>query len=692
MITRGWRALALVVAVVAPASVRAQGIGVDVGDLPPLPAPSEELSSSATVLAASAADEDVVVGAAKREQSLGNVASAVTVVTADRIRRFGYRTVAEAIAAVAGVHIQDTRFTQQVGIRGVQIPGGFNSRILVLVDGATVNEAWGAFAGVGWDALVSIDDIARIEVIRGPVGAVYGTNAFFAIINIVTRGAAEGARAWGRVGVNSINGAVTTAGFAAGGVDKQLRGSVLAMKRFGDSAVVEEINGAAPLESDDANTLIGSLVGSYDGSFVQLRAYRSRRDSPFAPYDADPSLPGAFQLYNTQALLEGGHTRELSDRLTMSVRGYATLYRYEDRIRYAADETYLDFGEVTTLGAELRGNYDVVPDALGVTAGVEANYNKTESRSHYEGMEGTGAKVPLDFDIQGVYTELYGQPTSWLGFTGGARFDRNSVVASRLSPRGALFVARPERYGLKLLYAEGFRNPSAFEGFFEDLVDFSANPDIEPEIIRSYEAVLWARPLPGLSTRVSGFHWDAREVIEQRPDPADPTLLQFQNVGRYVTQGVELEASYRNSAGWYGFAGAALARIGSAERGAELAFGGVVNAPKVTAAGGVSTPLLWGHAHLSTELQFISRRRTRPDETGSARGSSPPWTGINAAIYVPNLRGFDVTAGVRNLLGVRDQMPAPGDYDRFPDPMTTILVPTIPGEGREVYVKVGYAY
>src|SRR6185312_11918362 len=77
---------------------------VDPGDLPPLPSEGETLSSTATVLAAASAEEDVVVGAAKREQSLGNVASAVTVVSADRIRRFGYRTVGEAVAAVAGVY------------------------------------------------------------------------------------------------------------------------------------------------------------------------------------------------------------------------------------------------------------------------------------------------------------------------------------------------------------------------------------------------------------------------------------------------------------------------------------------------------------------------------------------------------------------------------------------------------------
>ncbi|MBA3455948.1 MAG: TonB-dependent receptor [Deltaproteobacteria bacterium] len=692
MRSRRAHVLAVIVATSLGASgARAQGPGVDVADLPPLPATDDEVSSSATLLAAASAEEDVVVGAAKREQTLGNVASAVTVVSSDRIRRFGYRTVSEAIAGVAGVFIQDTRLTQQVGIRGVQVPGGFNSRILVLVDGATLNEAWGAFAGVGYDGLVSIDDIARIEVIRGPVGAVYGTNAFFAIINIVTRSAAEGQRAWGRVAINSINGVVTTAGFAAGGVNQQVRGSLLVMDRFGESLQVDEIS-ADPLAADGARTLIGAVVGQYEGSFLQLRAYRSRRDSPFAAYDSDPTLDPAYSLWNTQALLEGGHTRELSKRLTASVRGYGTLYRFYDEINYAADDQFVDYGDARTIGAEVRGRYELVPEKLGLTAGVEANYNQTESRSFTVGMEPDGVKIPLDFTTQGVYSELDGQPLPWLGFTAGVRFDRNSVIASRLSPRGALFIAKPENYGLKLLYAEGFRNPSAFEGYFADGVDFSANPGIEPETIRSYEAVLWARPTTGLSTRVSAFYWDARDVVEQRADPIDMTLQQFQNVGRYITRGVEVEASYRTSEGWYAFGGGAFAQVGSGETGTEISYGDVVNAPKATATGGVSTPKLYGHAHVSADVQFISRRQTRVDEDGNASPSSPPWTGINATVYVPNLRGFDLTAGVRNILGTRDLQPAPGDYDRFPEMEPTVLVPRIPGEGREVYVKVGYSY
>lgn len=670
---------------------------VDPADLPPLPAADEDMSSSATVLAAASAEEEVVVGASKREQSLGNVASAVTVITADRIRRFGYRTVGEALNGVAGLYLEDNRINASLGIRGLQIPGDFNTRILVLVDGATVNEAWGASSGLGYESVVTIDEIARIEVIRGPVSSVYGANAFFGIINIVTRGAAEQARAWGRVTMSKIAGAVGTAGFAVGGVDRQLRGSVLAMNRFGESLDVTDIGN--DLDGDGGNGLVAGLVGSWGGTFGQIRAYRTRRDSPFAPYDGDPAADDPYIQINSQILVEGGHTREVSKRLVVAARAYLNVYRFFDDIKEIATpdppNRFLDYGDSTTLGAEVRARYEAIEDGkLGITTGAEASYNKTKSRSFYDGDEANGAGgldgVPLDFDIEGVYTEVDTQPTTWFGATGGLRFDRNSKVDRRISPRAALFFAKPERYGLKLLYAEGFRNPSAFEGAFFDNTTFKANLDIGSERIRSFEAVAWAKPVPGLSTRLSGFYWDARDVIVQVLDP-DDLLLQFQNLGRFVSEGVEAEFSYRNSEGWYAFGGACLARVGSSEEaGAEVEYGDVADAASITATAGVSTPRLFDRAHVSTELTVLGRRPTRPALDGSESPDAEPWFGWALTVYVPNVRGFDITVGARNLIGKRDQVPAPGDYDR--ETPVSVVIPRVPGEGREIYAKIGYSY
>ncbi len=682
------------VIVVGAGVAYADGPAVDVDDLPPLPAAEDAPSSSATVLAAASAEEDVVVGAAKREQSLGNVASAVTVISGDRIRRFGYRTIGEAVASVAGVYLVDNRLSYSIGVRGLQIPGDFNTRVLVLVDGASVNEAWGAFAGLGYDAIVSVDDIARIEVIRGPVSSVYGTNAFFGIINIVTRGASETPRAWARAAVNSIHGVVTSTGFAAGGLHQQIRGSVHFMNRIGETVDVAEIPDGNDLKFDGSRSFIAGVVGAYGGSFAQVRASHYSRESPFAPYDVNPLIK-PYEQFDTQLLVEGGHTRDLTKRLSVAGRVYTNQYKFSDTsppYDPVVDQPLDTTGRAQAYGVEVRGRYEVVmPNRLGVTAGTEVSYNRTRSTAYKLGAPSVDTiDVPLDYNLEGIYTEVDGQPLRWLGFTGGLRFDRNSKLEDRLSPRAALFIAEPESYGMKLLYAEGFRNPSAFEGAFDDGSDFVANPDIKAETIRSYEAVAWAKPTSGLSARLSGFYWDARKIVEQVPPDGDPSKLQFQNVTRYVSTGVEAELSFRNSGGWYAFGGAAFTRVGTEDDTGALIYGHVANAPVIAASGGLSTPRLWGKAHVSAEATLIGARPTRHDGDGNRSPDSPAWVGTNLTIYVPNLRGFDLTAGVRNLIGKRDLMPAPGDYDRAMPAVLT--VPRVPGEGRELYVKVGYAY
>jgi iron complex outermembrane receptor protein len=544
---------------------------------------------------------------------------------------------------------------------------------------------------------------------------VYGANAYFGIINIVTRGAAESSRAWGRFTVGKIGGVIGTAGFAAGGVDQQIRGSVLAMNRFGETLSVPDIGSG--LSGDGANALLASVVGTYGRTFAQVRAYRARRDSPFAPYNGDPDAANPYLQLNTQVLVEGGHTRDLSKRVTLSVRGYLNLYRFFDEITELQDtggiDTFLDYGDSTTVGGEVRSRFEVLDDGkLGVTAGAEASYNRTKSRSFYEGREdegaGDGQGIPFNFRLTGIYTEIDSAPTDWLGGTIGLRFDDNSKVERRLSPRAALFLSKKEKYGLKLLYAEGFRNPSAYEAAFDDGTAFVApgSRDVTiggrgalgAEKIRSFEAVLWAKPVAGLSTRLSGFYWNARDIIVQQSVTVDYMMgmgpeprLQFQNLASYITQGVEAEASYRTASGWYAFGGGALARVGNADMpGQSVAYGNTVDAAQLMGAFGLSTPKLFGYGHLSGEANIIGRRPTRDDIDGNPSPDSPAWVGLNLVAYVPNISGFDVTLAARNLLGTRDQLPAAGDYDR--DVPMSVVIPRIPGEGREFYLKVGYAY
>jgi outer membrane receptor protein involved in Fe transport len=419
-----------------------------------------------------------------------------------------------------------------------------------------------------------------------------------------------------------------------------------------------------------------------------VRGYRRERELPFAPYQTAIGDPANRNL-DSQLMVEGGVSRELSARLTATGRAYLSRYRFRDfLVRASGDGEFTDIGDATWAGAELRGRVALLDrDRLGLTAGGEATLIRTASESYLKVSGAPRTAVETNFDVEGVYAELDGAPLPWLAFTAGLRFDRHSLLEDRFSPRLALFASNAERYGGKLLYSQGFRNPSAFEAFFTDHADFTDNPQIGAETIRSYEAVAWGRPRPGLTTRLSAFVWTASGLVEQEPVIVDGREeLQYQNVGTLRSAGLELEASYRDAAGWLGFGGAALTDVTADHADPskpDVAFG----APAISGTLGVSTPRLGGVVHLSAEVQVIGPRPVRV-LPGAAAHDTDTFAGVDLALHAPDLDRLDLTIGVRNLLGRREQIPAAEDFDRS----ETMLIAVLPGEGREVYARLGYRY
>jgi outer membrane receptor protein involved in Fe transport len=246
---------------------------------------------------------------------------------------------------------------------------------------------------------------------------------------------------------------------------------------------------------------------------------------------------------------------------------------------------------------------------------------------------------------------------------------------------------RGEDYGLKFLFAEGFRNPSTFEAFFDDNKTYTSNPSLRPETIRSYEVVLWGRPRAGVSLRASAFRWETKDLIEQASvdDGMGNTLLKSQNTFSLNSTGGELEGTYRDSAGWLGFASATLAEVERVE--ADGTKSTATNAPELTGTAGVSTPLIAKRFHLSTEARVIGPRHTRTDGL-----DTKTFLGWDAAIYVPGWHGFDLTLGCKNLLGTREEKPAQNDFDRVDANGNPVTVAILPGPGREIYARLGYVY
>jgi iron complex outermembrane receptor protein len=121
----------------------------------------------------------------KKEQKLSQVAGAIYVINQEQIARSGLTSVSELLRLVPGVDVAQVNGNQwSVSVRGTV--GVYSNKLLVLIDGRSIYTA--AFAGVYWDlGMPLLDDIDRIEVIRGPGATIWGANAVLGVINIITK-------------------------------------------------------------------------------------------------------------------------------------------------------------------------------------------------------------------------------------------------------------------------------------------------------------------------------------------------------------------------------------------------------------------------------------------------------------------------------------------------------------------------
>ena len=128
-----------------------------------------------------------VYAASKYEQKITEAPSSISIITSEEIRKYGYRNMAEILRSVRGFQMTNDRNYQFVNVRGFGLPGDYNSRVLLLIDGHRINNNIFGQALLGTESPIEIDLIERVEIVRGPSSSLYGTNAFFGVINIITK-------------------------------------------------------------------------------------------------------------------------------------------------------------------------------------------------------------------------------------------------------------------------------------------------------------------------------------------------------------------------------------------------------------------------------------------------------------------------------------------------------------------------
>lgn len=427
------------------------------------------------------------VGAAsKRAVTVDEAPASVTVITREELRAFGYQTLPEALQAVRGFFLADDRVYTYVGVRGFQPPGDLNTRILVLWDGHPVNEPWSGQGFAARDLEPDLSNVDRIEVVRGPASILFGTGAFFAVINVVPRA---------RVGEKKNVEAVLGAG-GQNGVKARVTGS---LGREGRSVMVSAaglLSEGAPLTALEGVTIRGldaeraagvSLRAEWDGLVLTAKLNQRRKQIPTAPLGSDVGVPGT-EYTDARGFAELKYEKQWS-RVTLTARGSYDASRY--RGWYAqldpAGERFrsTDTGDADWFSGEVRVGATLF-DGNRLTGSLEMQGQLVNQRPVGFAADDPHTRILLSgtlIDEWQVFSRLFIQA--------GLRVDKYFDLADlALSPRGAL-VARPYDGGLtKLVVGRAFRAPTIYETYFTDGNATQRAPDVapRPEFVTTFEA------------------------------------------------------------------------------------------------------------------------------------------------------------------------------------------------------------
>jgi outer membrane cobalamin receptor len=564
-----------------------------------------------------------VFGASKFLQKTTEAPSAVTIVTAQEITRYGWRTLADVLRSVRGVYVTDDRSWAYVGVRGFQRPGDYNTRILLLVDGIRANDNVYDQALFQEDFVLDLSDVERIEVIRGPSSSLYGSSAFFGVVNVVTRSAAQYERpvlstSVGTLGLRSVR--MSAGGSRPNGVAWSVSGTGHAMHGVDvlyfpelDSPVSN--NGlAVGLDYNRRRNLQARL--DYKGWVARAGYNRRLRGFPSGAYGT--AFNASTAAVNDQnVLVSVGWDGNVGAGWHGNVRTDFRDYRYAGTYPYdlggdGAIQNNVDIGRGTWMTTEARGSRTL--GGHRVTAGLEHRRNFDVTLLNYFDVDAPDLDLTRRSGTLGLYLQDEWRVHRTLLLSAGLRRDEYYGFTDPIKPRVAAVYQPRSTTALKLLYGEAFRAPNVYELHFFQAQTYKANPFLEPEEIRTGEAVL--EHYVGTRLRVSGslFRYAASQLIDQTFDSSDG-LNYYANLASARASGFEGEAEAKWPGGVQARLAYTYARVRDDERNV------MTNSPAHLVQGLFSLPL-HGGAWLGVDVRAMSSRTTAVGpRVGDAAGS-----------------------------------------------------------------------
>lgn len=515
-------------------------------------------------------DLPVVLSVSRLSQPVNEAPAAVTVIDQDMIRASGFRDIPDLLRLVPGFSVSYTRDnTWAAGYHG--LGDAYSRRFQVLVDGRSIYSPH--YGAVYWSDLpLAVDDIERIEVIRGPNAAIHGANAFSAVINIITKTAAQvpGSFISVQVGEEQMRGLVARQGGGNDSLRYRLTFSAQNRDRFErDVTFKPPASGANGEYYEASRTYFAN--GRFDWqlspvSDLSLQFGLSRGD-----WKAGRDTGNLTDILEPRQQDSRAQFVHLNYHLVESPQREWRLQAYHTRNVFDADAR-APLGMLGTVVvnqhlAQTRSNLELQvtetwrPDLRGVWGG-ELRHESVRSPDNY----------PTSRRYTGTLGRVFGhvewEATPRVLLQGGAMLEHHYFTDFDFSPRlAASFTVLPDHV-LRLGVSQAYRSPTFFEqrgmhvfrfdtGMLADVVTVPALDGLKPERVRSVE-LAWLGRLPP-----ARLEWDVRlyrdrivdflghEKGDFFPDgPLRPDEFRGANIGTVDAHGGEIQLRWRPTPQW----------------------------------------------------------------------------------------------------------------------------------------------
>lgn len=496
-------------------------------------------------------DLPVVVSASRQETALNRSSVPVSVLTSEDLSYGGQYQIAEVLRFVPGVDARRVdRVRPAVGVRGLH--GPFSDRTLTLVDGRTADSP--VFGGAEWPRLpLMMDDIERIEVVRGPGGAAWGANAFNGVINVITKDPEEmlGLHASSQLSAFGDSSSYARWCHAVGNVSWRIGAFYQEMVSTSEALDDDEI------DDNDWSEKIGT-----DNALVvrvnertTLRGGIGYADLKSGVFELIGYQPGGEDVLTTTrayARLDQQASPDVSYRIGW-YGNFFTSERpsvFDERSRENAIEAQLDFSGISSHHLSIGGEWRMTdlkvnnsdPDQIAL---VDSPYHEQRYGAFVIDQWQVTESLMLEGQIRGDYYD--GTGSDWAGRVAALYgFDSNQHHVARLA------VARAYRTPLPALRDTAVTRPTPTPIFPTLTTALIPNDDLENEQTWSVEAGYVAELPSEIVFRVDGYYQRYEDLIGYYTQfaPGPIAVVQAQNIDGATGKGGEVEIGWSPLPTW----------------------------------------------------------------------------------------------------------------------------------------------